>query len=67
MEVKLGQDARDVVGDRVRADRERASDVLIALAVGQPGEYLELTRGQAPRIASAASSLMWWVDEHATA
>jgi hypothetical protein len=46
LEVELGEDAGDVVGDGVRAERERARDLLVAVATGKAGEDLELPIGE---------------------
>src|SRR5439155_7301400 len=46
VEVELGQDAGDVVGDCVCAQRKLAPDLLIALAARQTLEDLKLARGQ---------------------
>jgi hypothetical protein len=58
IEVELGQDAGDVVGDCVRAERALARDVLIALATGEAAEDLEFAFGQGAWIALAALSLV---------
>src|SRR4051812_43724476 len=46
LEVKLGEDPGDVVGDGVRAQREVSRDLVIALAAGELLEDLELAVGQ---------------------
>ena len=46
LEVKLGEDAGDVVADGVRAQREVSCDLVVALAAGESLEDLELAVGQ---------------------
>jgi len=38
LEVELGEDAGDVVGDSVRADREVMRDLVVGVASGELGE-----------------------------
>src|SRR5215212_71810 len=42
LDVKLGEDAGDVVGDGVRAQREVSCDLVVALAAGELPKDLEL-------------------------
>src|SRR4051812_7782382 len=44
--VELGEDVRDVAGDRLLADEEGAGDVSIALARGHQPEDLDLAGGE---------------------
>src|SRR5580692_7294545 len=46
LEVELGEDARDVVRHRIRAERELTRDLGVAVAAGQKGEDLKLPAGQ---------------------
>ena len=57
VEVEFGEDAGDVVGDGVGAQRELAGDVLVALAAGQPRKIWSSRAVRAARIALAAPSL----------
>ena len=57
LQLKLGQDAGDVVLDRVLAEAERMADLLVALTAGQPLEICNSRFVRAARTASAASSL----------
>jgi hypothetical protein len=46
VEVELGKDAGDVVGDGVGADVEFVGDVVIAFAAREPGEDFKFAGGQ---------------------
>ena len=44
VEVELGEDAGDVVGDGVGAEVEFVGDLVIAFAAGEPGEDFKFAR-----------------------
>jgi hypothetical protein len=62
LEVELGEDPGDVVGDGVRAQRDFSCDLVVALAAGELLEDLELAVGQGRAdgyVALRASSSDW--------